>query len=340
MLGATHASKRPSSAGMERSMSAASSIPWHAGNSVVRPPFAYTFVICVVLILRPTAVIFIAVLVAHHFWNTRPKYWIKPLLIDYCAVGVPVLALSVGADWLFYGRLTLVQWNFFRLNVLCDMATQFGVHPFYWYFTHGAPAILGAHLPLIVLGVLLSWWSTTDSPADIVCVAYGSSAGNPMATQGPQCAGATPAQEDVRFSRFLSTSQADRRHRDKRDRDRDRERDRPRESGVGEKHPGANARGHKPPLTSLTTQSPYGHGHGHVGNASKQNAKLLVTLILVALYAYSFLAHKEFRFIYLLLPWSMIFAGISCAYLERLERHLTYCADCRHHRTRLPILTR
>ena len=43
--------------------------------------------------------------------------------------------------------------------------------------------------------------------------------------------------------------------------------------------------------------------------------QLLLALALVSLYVYSFLAHKEFRFVYPLLPWASIFSGLACASL-------------------------
>ena len=57
------------------------------------------------------------------------------------------------------------QWNFVRVNVLYDLATQFGVHPWYWYLTHGLPTVLGAHLPLALLGLARALRSQPHAPA-------------------------------------------------------------------------------------------------------------------------------------------------------------------------------
>ncbi|KAI5635229.1 alg9-like mannosyltransferase family domain-containing protein [Phthorimaea operculella] len=62
------------------------------------------------------------------------------------AVGGALVAL----DSYFHGSLIVTPWEFFRINVLQDIASFYGTHPWHWYLTQGLPAVLGVNLlPLI-----------------------------------------------------------------------------------------------------------------------------------------------------------------------------------------------
>ncbi|XP_078237112.1 GPI alpha-1,2-mannosyltransferase 3 isoform X2 [Pogona vitticeps] len=49
-------------------------------------------------------------------------------------------------------RWTVVQLNFAKFNVLQNVATFYGSHPWHWYWTQGWPVVLGPHLPFFVHG--------------------------------------------------------------------------------------------------------------------------------------------------------------------------------------------
>uniref|UniRef100_A0A1I8FLD8 Mannosyltransferase n=1 Tax=Macrostomum lignano TaxID=282301 RepID=A0A1I8FLD8_9PLAT len=65
------------------------------------------------------------------------------VLALYGATGLLVLAVSGLADKHYYGRWTLSQLNFLHYNLLSDIGSFYGVHPWHWYITQGIPAILG-----------------------------------------------------------------------------------------------------------------------------------------------------------------------------------------------------
>ncbi|XP_005052034.1 PREDICTED: GPI mannosyltransferase 3 isoform X2 [Ficedula albicollis] len=50
----------------------------------------------------------------------------------------------------------LVQLNFLKFNVLQNLGTFYGSHPWHWYFTQGLPVILGPHLPFFIHGCALA----------------------------------------------------------------------------------------------------------------------------------------------------------------------------------------
>ena len=72
----------------------------------LRPHPLFTLIVALLLLLRPTSVTFLALLGAHHLYVTRVRHWPR-LALDYASVALPVFALSLLADYSFYGRLTL-----------------------------------------------------------------------------------------------------------------------------------------------------------------------------------------------------------------------------------------
>jgi len=54
-----------------------------------------------------------------------------------------VVVLSCGLDYLFYGQMTLVAWNFVKFNVAQNVSAFYGTHPFHWYWTQGASSSHG-----------------------------------------------------------------------------------------------------------------------------------------------------------------------------------------------------
>lgn len=50
----------------------------------------------------------------------------------------------------------LVQLNFLKFNVLQNLGTFYGSHPWHWYFTQGLPVVLGPHLPFFIHGCVLA----------------------------------------------------------------------------------------------------------------------------------------------------------------------------------------
>ncbi|PIK52104.1 putative GPI mannosyltransferase 3 [Apostichopus japonicus] len=102
------------------------------------------------VVMRPTAAIIWFPLYLWHLMRTNVKS--KMIFTIYAPIGLAVLLVSMVIDYTFYGKLVFVQYNFLEFNVLHDMGEFYGSHPWHWYITQGLPAILGPHLPLVVLG--------------------------------------------------------------------------------------------------------------------------------------------------------------------------------------------
>ncbi len=107
-------------------------------------PAVYVALIALGFVLRPTVAIFWLPLVLHHlsrmFTTDRD---IGTFLFRMLPAAASVLILTTAVDSWMYGGITCVPWNFFRVNVLSDVASHYGVHPFHWYLTQGLPVVFG-----------------------------------------------------------------------------------------------------------------------------------------------------------------------------------------------------
>ncbi|KAG9489380.1 hypothetical protein GDO78_005391 [Eleutherodactylus coqui] len=63
---------------------------------------------------------------------------------------------SLIIDWMYYGKWTIVQWNFLKFNVVQNLGSFYGSHPWHWYVTQGFPVIIGTHLPFFVHGCMVA----------------------------------------------------------------------------------------------------------------------------------------------------------------------------------------
>ncbi|CAH0746403.1 unnamed protein product [Diatraea saccharalis] len=68
---------------------------------------------------------------------------------------VPIMLIAAGAlisvDSYFYGRWIVTPWEFAKFNVINDFGSFYGVHPWYWYVSHGLVSVVGVNvLPLIL----------------------------------------------------------------------------------------------------------------------------------------------------------------------------------------------
>jgi phosphatidylinositol glycan class B len=62
-----------------------------------------------------------------------PFGYFLPILLAGLLVAVPTCVFSIGLDSLFYGRLTVPQFNFVYYNVVENLSTFFGVSPTHYY---------------------------------------------------------------------------------------------------------------------------------------------------------------------------------------------------------------
>ncbi|XP_039246023.1 GPI mannosyltransferase 3 isoform X1 [Pipra filicauda] len=114
----------------------------------------YLALVALAIVIRPTAVIPWMPLVFSHFLQEQRK---GDLILKNCIpVGLVTVGTSLIIDRVFFGEWVLVQLNFLKFNVLQNLGTFYGSHPWHWYFTQGLPVILGAHLPFFIHGCVLA----------------------------------------------------------------------------------------------------------------------------------------------------------------------------------------
>mmetsp|Transcript_4377 Transcript_4377/g.10830 ORF Transcript_4377/g.10830 Transcript_4377/m.10830 type:complete len:548 (+) Transcript_4377:133-1776(+) len=105
--------------------------------------------------VRPTAAL-VWVAVGLHFVLTTQRPF-RSLFCDVLPVGLAVtLVVSLLLDRLYYGRFTVVLWNFIRFNVVGSGGSFYGTHRWHWYLSNALPQILGPLLPLTIVGVYRS----------------------------------------------------------------------------------------------------------------------------------------------------------------------------------------
>uniref|UniRef100_A0A4X1TEU1 Mannosyltransferase n=1 Tax=Sus scrofa TaxID=9823 RepID=A0A4X1TEU1_PIG len=114
----------------------------------------YSSLVALAVIIRPTAVIPWIPLLFRHFWQEQKK--LDLILHKFLPVGFVTLSLSLIIDRIFFGQWTLVQYNFLKFNVLQNLGSFYGSHPWHWYFSQGFPAVLGTHLPFFIHGCFLT----------------------------------------------------------------------------------------------------------------------------------------------------------------------------------------
>ncbi|XP_054858930.1 GPI mannosyltransferase 3 isoform X2 [Eublepharis macularius] len=110
----------------------------------------YLALVALACFIRPTAVIPWTPLLLHQFWKEPQKQQL--VLHSYLPVGLIGLGGSLLMDRVFFGRWVVVQLNFLKFNVLHNLATFYGSHPWHWYFTQGLPVVLGPHLAFFIHG--------------------------------------------------------------------------------------------------------------------------------------------------------------------------------------------
>ncbi|KAL0829598.1 hypothetical protein ABMA28_003106 [Loxostege sticticalis] len=104
-------------------------------------------VVCV--FVRPTSAPLWVVLGLYNLATaTEPR--LRLVVRTYVPIGLVAGGALVALDSYFHGSLIVTPWEFFRFNVLHDIASFYGQHPWHWYLLQGIPAVLGINLLPVV----------------------------------------------------------------------------------------------------------------------------------------------------------------------------------------------
>ncbi|XP_050672932.1 GPI mannosyltransferase 3 [Leptidea sinapis] len=113
----------------------------------------WVWIACVSVFVRPTSAPLWIVLSVYNLMTTN-KGPLKQLLSTYLPIGILSSGVLIGLDSFMYDRLIVTPWEFFKVNIIQDISSFYGEHPWYWYLTQGLPAVLGISLPLVLWGIL------------------------------------------------------------------------------------------------------------------------------------------------------------------------------------------
>ncbi|XP_008335169.1 GPI mannosyltransferase 3 [Cynoglossus semilaevis] len=114
----------------------------------------YLALVAMAVIFRPTALIVWFPLLMYHFWKEDNKQ--RLITHSYIPLGVSAVMISTTIDCIFYGKWTMVQFNFLKFNIFHGVADFYGSHPWHWYFTQGFAVVMGPHLPFFLHGSVLA----------------------------------------------------------------------------------------------------------------------------------------------------------------------------------------
>lgn len=125
--------------------------PWPATKSVGQnSTIKFLLLAGISVIVRPTAAITWILMCG---WHVQRQFSLR-IFLQYCFAIGTCLLLSILLDFVGYGRLVLVHYNFFHFNVMSDLGAFYGSHPWYWYFLQGYPVVMAMHLLPFTFGVV------------------------------------------------------------------------------------------------------------------------------------------------------------------------------------------
>jgi len=105
--------------------------------------------------------------------NTSPIGWV-PILVckafelglfemicnylkGFVVIFMPMFILATAIDSYYYGALTIVPWNFIKVNVFQGLSQTFGSDPIEKYIAQEIPVRFNIFLPVLILGMIAHW---------------------------------------------------------------------------------------------------------------------------------------------------------------------------------------
>lgn len=102
----------------------------------------FLWIVALVCFIRPTAAILWLPLCVFHMQKSAHSI-IELLIKRYLLIGLLVGASVIALDSYAHGSFIVTPVEFFKVNILENIGSFYGEHPWYWYFTTGLPTILG-----------------------------------------------------------------------------------------------------------------------------------------------------------------------------------------------------
>uniref|UniRef100_A0A0K8U8K4 Mannosyltransferase n=1 Tax=Bactrocera latifrons TaxID=174628 RepID=A0A0K8U8K4_BACLA len=128
-------------------MIALSYFPWSGENTT------YLWFAAICCFLRPTSAIIWIPLCIYHLRKSRLSAS-ELIFKHFLVIGLLVGAVCVAIDTYWHGRIIITPYEFFKYNILHNIGSFYGSHPWYWYFTVGLPTVLGINTIPFIFGVI------------------------------------------------------------------------------------------------------------------------------------------------------------------------------------------
>ena len=132
---------------------------------------------------RPLAIVIALQSFSFVIRNTSPIGWVVLLtvkavktdfrkmfqnyIIGFFIIFLPIFSISIALDSWYYGKLTIVPWNFIQVNVFAGLSQNFGADPLLKYVNLEIPIRFNIYFPCIVLGIAKyarDTWSKKQTP--------------------------------------------------------------------------------------------------------------------------------------------------------------------------------
>ena len=99
--------------------------------------------------IRPTAALFflpLAAMTIYEIFLYRGLYSGMKFALRGSLISIMCLACGIAADSFMLGHMTISPLNFFKMNVMNNIASSYGTHSVHWYFSQGVPTLLATYL--------------------------------------------------------------------------------------------------------------------------------------------------------------------------------------------------
>ncbi|KAJ6226426.1 gpi mannosyltransferase 3 [Anaeramoeba flamelloides] len=271
------------------------------------------FLFSIAFMIRPTSAIIFGCLGLWSLkklnnWNHRFKF----LFVIVAPIFVSVFILSTIIDTIMFKRPTIVFWNFLKFNLLSGNSEIYGTHPWHWYLSQGIPAILTSFLPLLLFSIWLQFKNSNLGQSflnKIKSKNNNKNKSNKNTKSRDQNKDQKKNKNRYNQKNFTSESKSDfymyqlkKKKQNEmakyRNKNRNRNRNRNKNNQDGNKYIDYN--------NKVSNYYPNGNQ-----NSSTGQMYLIFFIIIVNVFVYSLLGHKEFRFLLPIVPLLLIVCSFS-----------------------------
>lgn len=134
---------------------ALSMFPWKKNR---KEDFKFLWICGFVCAVRPTMIVPWTPICIYHIFINRKN--LLSFFYKYLVIGMFSFTYSTVIDSYCYGQLVISPWEFFRVNILNNVAGFYGKQHFFWYFIFGLPVLAGfftIYLPFVTYHILLNY---------------------------------------------------------------------------------------------------------------------------------------------------------------------------------------